>query len=30
MTGKMVFNTFVMGAKEAYFFNSPTHWAWYV
>lgn len=24
----MVFNTFVMAAKEAYFFNSPTHWAW--
>lgn len=27
---KMVFVTFVMAAKEAYFFNSPTHWAWYV
>ncbi|KAF2731409.1 hypothetical protein EJ04DRAFT_579122 [Polyplosphaeria fusca] len=23
-----VFVTFTMGAKEAYFFNSPTHWAW--
>lgn len=24
-----VFVTFTMGAKEAYFFNSPTHWAWH-
>lgn len=21
--------TFVLGTKEAYFFNSPTHWAWH-
>ncbi|KAF2016676.1 hypothetical protein BU24DRAFT_423049 [Aaosphaeria arxii CBS 175.79] len=24
-----VFVTFSMGSKEAYFFNSPTHWAWH-
>lgn len=24
-----VSTTFVLGAKEAYFFNSPTHWAWH-
>jgi hypothetical protein len=22
--------TFVLGKKENYFFNTPTHWAWYV
>ncbi|KAF2243410.1 hypothetical protein BU26DRAFT_117282 [Trematosphaeria pertusa] len=24
-----IFVNFTMGAKEAYFFNSPTHWAWH-
>ncbi|KAF2865609.1 hypothetical protein BDV95DRAFT_612486 [Massariosphaeria phaeospora] len=24
-----VFVNFALGAKEAYFFNSPTHWAWH-
>lgn len=24
-----VSTTFVLGPKEAYFFNSPTHWAWH-
>ncbi|KAF1938383.1 hypothetical protein EJ02DRAFT_410588 [Clathrospora elynae] len=24
-----IFATFVMGAKETYFFNTPTHWAWH-
>ncbi|KAH7117679.1 hypothetical protein B0J11DRAFT_536469 [Dendryphion nanum] len=24
-----IFVTFTMGPKEAYFFNSPTHWAWH-
>ncbi|KAF1830101.1 hypothetical protein BDW02DRAFT_642408 [Decorospora gaudefroyi] len=24
-----IFTTFVMGSKESYFFNTPTHWAWH-
>ncbi|KAL6705231.1 hypothetical protein ACN47E_007191 [Coniothyrium glycines] len=24
-----IFQTFVMGEKETYFFNTPTHWAWH-
>ncbi|KAF2676253.1 hypothetical protein K458DRAFT_424872 [Lentithecium fluviatile CBS 122367] len=24
-----IFVSFVMGVKEGYFFNSPTHWAWH-
>ncbi|KAF1844508.1 uncharacterized protein K460DRAFT_335276 [Cucurbitaria berberidis CBS 394.84] len=24
-----IFATFVMGPKETYFFNTPTHWAWH-
>jgi hypothetical protein len=27
--GKMpISGTFVLGKKENYFFNTPTHWAW--
>lgn len=24
-----IFVNFTLGAKEAYLFNSPTHWAWH-